>query len=201
MLDPTTGNIFESLATKPPARRELDSGERLFRAGDRVTALYVIAAGRLKLVRTSIGGSEVTLHRAGKGESFAEPSLFSERYHCDAVAEIASEVLVYSKADIISGFEAKPERMMVLLRHLGGQVQALRARAEILSIHAATERLMCYFRLQIPAGANVLNVDMTWKQVAAEIGLTHEALYRALARLEREGAIRRNGRALELTGR
>jgi CRP-like cAMP-binding protein len=71
----------------------------------------------------------------------------------------------------------------------------------MLSLHAATERLMCYFRLRMPPGANVMDFDLTWKQVATEIGLTHEALYRALARLEREGAIRRSGRTLELTGR
>jgi DNA-binding HxlR family transcriptional regulator len=31
-----------------------------------------------------------------------------------------------------------------------------------------------------------------WTEIAAEIGLTHEAIYRALAALERDGRIIRN---------
>ncbi|MDB5862920.1 MAG: Crp/FNR family transcriptional regulator [Betaproteobacteria bacterium] len=194
-------DIFQSLALQPPGRRALAAGECLFRAGARVKDVYAITAGRLKLVRTSLAGSEVTLHRAGEGETFAEPSLFSERYHCDAVAEIATEVLVYSKADIIKAISDDPDRMMRLLRHLAVQVQAMRARAEILSLHAATDRVMCYLNLHLPSGADAMTLDLPWKQVAAEIGLTHEALYRALARLERDGAIRRNGHTVGLLKR
>lgn len=193
--------VFERLAARPATRRKLDAREILFRAGDRVTAIYVVSAGRLRLVRVNLSASEVTLHRASAGESFAEPSLFSERYHCDAVAEVASEVLAYSKADIVSGFANHPEGMLVLLRHLGMQVQSLRARAEILSLRAATDRLMTYFRLHMPADGDVLRVDSTWKQVAAQIGLSHEALYRALARLEHEGSIERDGAEVRLSGR
>lgn len=193
-------DIFETLAAHPATRRKLAAGEMLFRAGERVKALYVVVTGRLQLVRTSTAGSAVTLHRAGDGEAFAEPSLFSERYHCDAVAEVPSEVIAYAKADIIGGLEHDSKRMMLLLRHLAGQVQALRARAEILSLRTAPERLIAYFRLQMPSGEVGVNVKGTWKQAAAELGLTHEALYRALARLEREGLITREGRKVTLRG-
>ena len=88
---------------------------------------------------------------------------------------------------------------MLLLRHLAGEVQALRSHAEILSLRTAPERLMAYFRLQMSPVGVVVNVKGTWKQVAAELGLTHEALYRALARLEREGVIRRDGRKVTLS--
>src|SRR5688500_2755025 len=175
-------DIFETLAAKASTRRKLAAGETLFRAGDRVKALYVVVTGRLQLVRTSAAGSSVTLHRAGDGEAFAEPSLFSERYHCDAVAEVPTEVMAYAKADIVNGL-AK-DSMMLLLRHFAGEVQALRARAEILSLRTAPERLIAYFRLHMPSGGVVIVIKGTWKQVAAELGLTHEALYRALARLE-----------------
>ncbi|MEO5699330.1 MAG: Crp/Fnr family transcriptional regulator [Casimicrobiaceae bacterium] len=193
--------IFEALAAKAATKRELSPGEALFRVGDRVKAVYVIATGRLRLIRTSTRGGEVTLHRAKAGESFAEASLFSERYHCNAVAEVASEVLAYPKTRIINGFVDHPERLMVLLRHLGAQVQALRARAEILSLHAATDRLMAYFSLHMPQDGDVLAIDSTWKQIATEIGLSHEALYRALARLDDSGVIERDGSKVRLTAR
>ena len=194
-------NAFDGLTADPPVRRKLAAGEFLFRAGDRVKALHVIATGRLKLVRTSVGGGEVTLHRAKEGESFAEPSLFSESYHCDAVAEVASEVLLYSKAQLLREFSDDPNRMLCLLRHLAVQIQGTRARAEILSLRAATDRAMGYLRLRAPLGSTSVTLDVPWKEVASEIGLTHEALYRALARLEREGRLRRDGQTVLLIDR
>ncbi|MBX9700679.1 MAG: helix-turn-helix domain-containing protein, partial [Acetobacteraceae bacterium] len=38
------------------------------------------------------------------------------------------------------------------------------------------------------------HLGRSWKTLAAELGLTHEATYRALARLERAGLVRRDGR-------
>jgi CRP-like cAMP-binding protein len=193
--------ILAGLATRPPVRRNLRAGETLFRAGNRVKAVYVVSSGRMKLVRMSSSGSEVTLHRASAGESFAEPSLFSDRYHCDAIAESASELLAYDKAEIIQALAAKPDRMMSLLQHFTRQVQQLRSRAEILSLRGATDRLMGYFELCRQPEADTLRLDATWKQVATEIGLTHEALYRALRRLEQSGAIERNGSQVRLNRR
>lgn len=65
--------------------------------------------------------------------------------------------------------------------------------AEILNLRAATDRLMAYFRLYPSTDSDRLVIDQTWKQLASELGLTHEAVYRALARLERDGAIQRDG--------
>lgn len=173
-------------------RRHLAAGETLFRAGGRVHAVFVVLQGRIRLVRTSPGGHEVTLHRASGGESFAEPALFSDRYHCDAVAETASEVLEYGKARMLERLAKDPARMMDLLSHLARQVQALRSRAEMLALHSAADRVMAYFRLRTDTQTNIVRLDTTWKQVASEVGLTHEALYRALRRLEESGAIERH---------
>lgn len=49
--------------------------------------------------------------------------------------------------------------------------------------------------------ANTVIFDRPLKDIAAEIGLTHEAFYRALAALEADGAIRRARRRITLTQR
>lgn len=194
----TIAEILEELVARPGASRTLEAGETLFRAGDQVTALYVILAGRLRLVRPGSAGAEVTLHRAAAGEAFAEPSLFAEHYHCDAVAETSARVRAYPKGAILAALATRPEQALRFTRHLAGQVQIARSRAEILSLHTAADRILAYLRLHMPSGSNALDIDQSWKQLASELGLTHEALYRTLARLEREGRLQRNGRGITL---
>jgi DNA-binding Lrp family transcriptional regulator len=43
-----------------------------------------------------------------------------------------------------------------------------------------------------------VELERTWKVIATEIGLTHEAVYRALAELERDGLIERDGKVVVL---
>ena len=186
--------MFAEILDGAPARRKLGAGETLFRAGDRVRAVFVVATGEIRLIRMSRAGSDVTLLRARAGVCFAEAALFSVRYHCDAVAETLTEVLEYRKAEILACLAREPGRTLNLLRHLARQVQALRSRAEMLALHSATDRLMAYFRLRARDEKSAVQLDSTWKQVASEVGLTHEALYRALRRLEQAGTIERAGR-------
>ena len=66
--------------------RQLRAGETLFRAGDPVRSLFLVAAGEIRLIRMLPHGSELTLQRARAGAVLAEASLFASRYHCDATA-------------------------------------------------------------------------------------------------------------------
>jgi hypothetical protein len=44
-----------------------------------------------------------------------------------------------------------------------------------------------------------LELEQSKKQWAAELGLTHEALYRSLAEMEKVGSIRTQGRMIRLS--
>src|SRR5688572_33288297 len=83
-------------------RRTLAVGATLFRQGDPVVAVYVVEQGQIAMVRHTPEGRRVTLFTAGPNESFAEPALFSEVYHCDAVAEVKARVRVVPKLELRS---------------------------------------------------------------------------------------------------
>ena len=51
--------------------------------------------------RFTIEGRPVIMHMADAGESFAEASLFSDVYHCNAVATVPSEINFYSGARVL----------------------------------------------------------------------------------------------------
>ena len=60
------------------AIRELASGEELFSQGARARAIFALDSGRLRLLRRTVAGHLVVLHRARAGELFAEAA-FSQR--------------------------------------------------------------------------------------------------------------------------
>jgi CRP-like cAMP-binding protein len=178
--------------------RELSAGERLFRQGDRAYAIFGIERGRLRLVRHTVDSRRVVLHTAQAGELFAEAALFSAAYHCDAVADTPARVRIYPKRDLVAAFRADPGIAEEFMALLARRVQALRARLAERDIRSARERLLHHVALCAGADGRTMPVEGTLMDLAAEIGLTPEALYRTLAALEREGAVRRTKDAIAL---
>jgi CRP-like cAMP-binding protein len=178
--------------------RVLEAGEALFRQGDRATAVFEVEQGRLRMLRHTVDDREVVLHTARKGELFAEGALFSGIYQCDAVAAIVSHVRAYPKREILAAFRSDPalsERFMAELAH---QVIALRARLEERSIRSARKRVLHHLALAAGNDGRTVRVDGRLIDLAAEIGLSHEVLYRTLAALERDGVITRTRSSIAL---
>lgn len=171
--------------------RKLKSGEMLFRLGGKSGGLYEIVTGRVRLARVDRSGHEVVLHVAGPGETIAEASLFSPHYHCDAIASTNAQVRIYPKAAMLAAFEKDPKAAQAFAATLARQVMNLRTRLEQRNIRSARERVRHF--LKVNAGADGCTVELhgSLKDLAAELGLTHEAFYRTLAGLERSGEISR----------
>ncbi len=151
----------------------------------------MVETGQIRLVRHAVDGGMVTLHVAGPGDMFAEASLFVERYHCDAIADQPTVLLAFDKARVLRALKSDPTHALRWIEHLSKQVQGLRAQATRLSLKTAEDRVLSYLRTGCADGPT-LTIDRPWKVIASELGLSHEALYRTLARLERSGAITRD---------
>jgi CRP-like cAMP-binding protein len=180
--------------------RRLKSGEALFRLGDKSVGVSKVVAGRVRLARVDRAGHEIVLHVAGPGDLIAEASLFSPHYHCDAVASTDAVVRTYPKRALLDAFEHDPKAAQAFAAMLARQVMALRARIEQRNIRSARERVRHWLALNAGADGAVI-LRGTLKEAAAELGLTHEALYRTLATLERAGEIVRKDGTILLTGR
>lgn len=181
--------------------RKLKAGEALFRLGDKAAGFYEVVSGRVRLVRVDRVGRETVLHVAGPAETLAEASLFSGQYHCDAIANTDATVRVYPKRQVIAAFEKDPKALKTFTAMLAHQVMTLRTRLQQRNIRSARERVRQFLSLNIGPDGRSVELHGTLKDLAAEIGLTHEALYRALAALERAGQIKRAGNRIMLVKR
>lgn len=180
-----------------PSVRLLAKGSALFRQGDKTFGIFRLVSGRISLVRVTRGGAQVPMHTARPGELFAEASLFSAHYHCDAIAMQDCEVLVYQKADVTRRLKENEAALWAFTAELAQRIQGLRSRLTLRQTRSAPERVLQYLRLTSDASGH-WRTDAPLKQLAEELGLTHEALYRALATLERSGHISRNAQAIRL---
>jgi CRP/FNR family transcriptional regulator, dissimilatory nitrate respiration regulator len=154
------------------------SGQHLFRMDDRVLALFEVIDGEITLERGGAGGARLVLQRARRGDIVAEASLFSESYHCDAIAIAPTEVRSIGIGSVRDHLARNPEALWSLARDLAHHVQRARLRAEMLSMRRLSDRIDAWLMM------NTCNLPSKgkWLPLAAELGVTPEALYRELAR-------------------
>ena len=164
----------------------------------RATRLWPSTRSRaVDCVRT-VDDHLVILHTARRGEFFAEASLFADAYHCDGVAAVPSSVRVYPKQKAMEAMRKDPALAEAFMARLARQLQELRARMELRNIRSARDRVLQYLRLRAGVQGRSIPVEGQLQDIAAEIGMTREALYRTLAALETEGCLTRTETAILL---
>ena len=165
---------------------EINTGEILFRLGDRVQGVFFVIAGEVRLVRRTRDGAEIILQRS-RGGFFAEASLGTSEYHCDAVAVEQSTVLRFPAKAFRTALDEDRMFRDGWRTHLARELRKSRAQCERLSLKSAAQRIIHYIESEGAGGKVVLTE--TRKAWAAELGLTHEVLYRALRRMQADGTL------------
>jgi len=156
--------------------RRYVAGQPLFRAGDAVRSIFILRSGRADLIRHTGRGARLILHRAGPGQILAEASAWSDVYHCDAVAVEPCEFAVLTRNAFRSRLARDPAVSGAWAKSLARAVQEARLRAEIRSLVTVADRLDVWL-----GAGNELPGKGYWQDVAAELGVTREALYRELS--------------------
>jgi CRP/FNR family transcriptional regulator, dissimilatory nitrate respiration regulator len=174
-----------------------ERGDTLFRVGDRPEDLYFVFDGELVLVRHSRNGQEVVLQRTRSG-FFAEASIESRRYHCDGVAKERSRACLLPMEAFRETLASDPSFRAGWIKLLAGEIQRLRTQCERLVLHGVEEKIVHYIESEGSNGA--IELDRPLKAWALDLGVTHEALYRALAQMTRSGVLTRGDRNFRLAG-
>jgi CRP/FNR family transcriptional regulator, dissimilatory nitrate respiration regulator len=175
--------------------RRLAAGQALFNQCDLASGIYEVVSGKVRLTRVDAEGRELLLGIACAGDTFAEASLFSLVHGFSAVAMSKVVLRFYPKASLLAGFARNPQAAQAFAALLARQVMDLRTRLERHNLHSARDRVRHYL-----SGAEDGTVVLpgTVKDLAGELGLSHEALYRTLSEMEDEGEIARRKGSIRL---
>jgi len=181
------------LAARP---LDMDKGQIIFRSGDEVDAVYRVLEGEVCLTRFSPEGAEIVLYRARKGDFFAEASLFGSRYHCDAICTRPGRCLRLPADALRQRLSNDPNFALEWIATLSRNLRRQRASQERLGLKSLRMRVIHYIVDRGEKGR--VELDQPIIRWAVELGASHEALYRTLAEMEREGLLQRQGQTLIL---
>jgi len=155
----------------------LEPGQTLFHGGDPVRQVFLVKLGQMDLTRHGTGGQRAVLQRARAGDVLAEASAYSAQYHCAATAARPTRLRALPVHRFRDALQRDPALAEAWAATLARSVQAARMRAEIRGLRRVDQRLDAWLgenRHLPPKGA--------WQDLADELGVTREALYRELAR-------------------
>ena len=169
----------------------LDKGKHLFNQGEAIERMYFIAGGRVKLLRHTHEGGTVILQAGTTGEMIAEASLFSETYHCSAIIEQSAKIYTLRRDFVLSRILDNPANSHQVLKLFSHQIRDLRGLIEVRNIRSAQARTLTYLRSVAEANGQIV-LHTPLRDIANQLGLAHETLYRELRQLEEKGMIDRS---------
>jgi CRP-like cAMP-binding protein len=187
--DPLLNALQAALAraqVPAPQRLQVAAGKTFARAGQAPAWLYYVLSGEVRLIRHTPDGRVAVMQRVQRGP-VAEASLESRRYHCDVVSATATCALRLPIDTVREAIDAEPELRRLWMQRLTREVIRLRATVERLSLDTAVDRIA--HAITLDGRDFCLTLRGTRRQWAEELGLSHEALYRALRRMKDAGRL------------
>jgi CRP/FNR family transcriptional regulator len=181
--------------------KSLSKGDYLFHEGDPASGFYVIQRGSVNVHRVNAAGKEQIIHIFRTGESFAEVALASEKgYPADAVALEPSQVLLVQKNGILALLRRQPALALRMLGSMSSHLRVLVGQLEDLTLKDVETRLANWLvkRCPNPQSDQAVRIEltMTKRVLAAELGTVSETFSRTLAKFREQKLIAVKGKTV-----
>lgn len=177
-------------------------GEVVFHKDDPASHLFVIAAGSVKISIQEESGREVLVAVYRGGDVFGELALFDEGPRSATVTAL-TDTVAYTLAgeDLFTVLERNPKAMRQLLARLTRIVRRLSGQVGDFVFLDLESRVAKYLLDLSELEPAKREVQLTQEDLAAFVGGTRAAVNRALADLEKLGAIVVARKHVEVTDR
>ncbi|MFO1488484.1 MAG: Crp/Fnr family transcriptional regulator [Verrucomicrobiota bacterium] len=183
------------------AVKRLEKGEYLFREGDPATGFYIVQSGAVNVHRVNAVGKEQIIHVFRAGDSFAEVALATATgYPADARTLEPTQVLLVQKTGILELLRRQPELALRMLGSMSSHLRVLVGQLEDLTSKDVETRLANWLvkRCPTPTGEQAVRIElkMTKRVLAAELGTVSETFSRTLAKFRDQKLISVKGKTV-----
>jgi CRP-like cAMP-binding protein len=181
--------------------KSLVKDEYLFHEGDPAVGFYVVQRGAVNIHRVTAAGKEQIIHVFRTGDSFAEVALASATgYPADARALEDTQVLLVQKDGILALLKRQPELALRMLGSMSSHLRVLVGQIEDLTVKDVETRLANWLvkRCPNPQGETPVKIEltMTKRVLAAELGTVSETFSRTLAKFRGQKLIAVKGKTI-----
>ncbi len=181
--------------------KALDKGEYLFHEGDPAHGFYVVQRGAVNVHRVNAAGKEQIIHVFRTGDSFAEVALATRTgYPADARAIEPTQVLLVQKDGILALLKRQPELALRMLGSMSSHLRVLVGQLEDLTLKDVETRLANWLvkRCSNPQSDQpvAINLTMTKRVLAAELGTVSETFSRTLAKFREQKLLTVKGKTI-----
>jgi CRP-like cAMP-binding protein len=181
--------------------KSLDKGEYLFHEGDPALGFYVVQRGAVNVHRVNAAGKEQIIHVFRTGDSFAEIALASATgYPADARVLEPTQVLLVQKDGFLALLKRQPELALRMLGSMSSHLRVLVGQLEDLTLKDVETRLANWLVKRCPnrqADKPVqIELKMTKRVLAAELGTVSETFSRTLAKFREQKLVAVKGRTV-----
>jgi CRP-like cAMP-binding protein len=185
--------------------RSIAKDSYLFREGDPSEGFYVVQKGAINVHRVSAAGKEQVIYVFRAGESLAEASLASDRgYPANARALESSMVVVVPKAPFLALLARRPDLGLRMLGSMSQHLRVLVGLVEDLTLKDVETRFINWLLKRCPKAETSdvrIELGMTKRVLAAELGTSSETLSRTFARLRQAKLLEVKGNTLRVLDR
>jgi CRP/FNR family transcriptional regulator len=179
--------------------KSLARGDYLFHEGDAALGFYIVQRGAVNVHRVTAAGKEQVIHIFRTGDSFAEVALASATgYPADARALETTQVLLVQKEGILALLKRQPQLALRMLGSMSSHLRVLVGQIEDLTVKDVETRLANWLVKRCPnpqSEAPVkIELTMTKRVLAAELGTVSETFSRTLAKFREQKLIAVKGK-------
>ena len=163
--------------------------EYIFWDGDAPDWFYIIAEGKVKVLKHSSLGKEFIIAFFGSGEMFGEVAVLENKSYPASAQAVVETRVVGIKRDKFSSFLAnRPQVALKIINVLAGRLRDAQSRLRDLAGERVEQRLASVL-LMLSAKLG-LTLPFTRQEIAEMVGTTTETAIRVMSHLKERGIIR-----------
>ena len=171
------------------SERRLAPDEYIFWEGDAPEWFYIVAEGRIKVLKHSSLGKEFIVAFFGPGEMFGEVAVFENKpYPASSQTVEETRILGIRREQFLSFLAQRPQIALRIIGVLGGRLRDAQSRLKDLAGERVEQRLsQTLLMLSAKLGSTL---PFTRQEIADMAGTTTETAIRFMSRLKEGGIIR-----------
>jgi CRP/FNR family transcriptional regulator, cyclic AMP receptor protein len=191
--------------TEGGVTRRLPHGEVIVRQGDRVSSLFLVTAGAVRLSSVTASGREIVVGLLCRGDLFGESALLGDPSLVRAQAVGPTTVLALPIASMRAMLERTPATAEELLRLIAARLHRTSAALEDAMAADLPTRVLGRLReladdhgVPGPHGVR-LRIPLTQDELARMVGASRESVNRTVGALAARGVVRSGGGRFVIT--